>query len=84
MARFLEEGFRVTEQDRVASSAKDKIGQAPVGDHVHDLGSRKMAVAADEDMRVGPALTQVWQETGQNHRILRACGACPGPEVRGD
>src|SRR5205823_1144737 len=43
-----------------------------------------MAVAADQDMRVGPALTQVRQETGQNHGILRACGACPGPEVRCD
>ena len=84
MARFVEEGFRVTEQDRVASEAKDNIGQAPVGDHVQDLGSRTMAVAADADRRGGPALTQVWQETGQNHRSLRACGACPGPEGRCD
>src|SRR5438094_3973539 len=43
-----------------------------------------MAVPADQDMGVGPAMTQVRQETGQNHGILRACGACPGPEVRCD
>ena len=55
-----------------------------MGDHVQDLGGRKMAVAADQDMGVGPALTQVRQETGQNHGILRACGACPRPEARGD
>ena len=84
MARFVEEGFRVTEQDRVASEAKDNIGQAPVGDHVQDLGSRTMAVAADADRRGGPALTPVWQETGQKHRLLRASGAGPGPEGRCD
>ena len=82
MARVLEEGFRVTEQDGVASEAKDTIGQASGGDHVHALGGRDMAVAADEARGVGPALTQVRQETGQNPSMLRACGACPGPAGR--
>src|SRR5207244_1398592 len=41
-----------------------------------------MAVPADQDMGVGPAMTQVRQETGQNNGIFRARGACPGPEVR--
>jgi hypothetical protein len=56
-ARFLEERFRVTEQDSVSGSTKDQIGPAPVGNHVHDLGGREMAVATDQDMSMGPALT---------------------------
>ena len=40
-ARFLEDRFCLTEQDGIAGSAKDKIGQAPVGNHVHDLGVAK-------------------------------------------
>ena len=41
-----------------------------------------MAVSTDQDMGMGPALPQVRQETRQNHGILRARGAYPGPEAR--
>jgi hypothetical protein len=55
--RFLEERFRVTEQDGVPGSTTDTIGPAPVGNHVHALGGRAMAVATDQEMSRGPALT---------------------------
>src|SRR6267143_1200859 len=47
-------------------------------------GPERSAADGDGALRGGAALTQVWQETGQNHRSLRACGACPGPEGRCD
>jgi hypothetical protein len=56
-ARFWEERFRVTEQAGVPGSTKDTIGPAPGGHHVHDLGGRARAVATDQAMSMGPALT---------------------------
>ena len=54
MTRGLDGGSTLAEQDGVASKAKDKIRPAVGGDHVDDLGSSKMTIAADQNMRVGP------------------------------
>ena len=47
MTRGLDGGRCLAEQDGVAREAKDKICPAVGGDHVDDLGSRKMTIAAD-------------------------------------
>lgn len=71
-AGFLHHGGRVAEQDGVPGQAEDAIGQAPVGDDLDHLGCGAMAVSAHQDMGLGPVATEGRQETGHEHRVLRA------------
>ena len=71
----------MTEQDGVASSAKDKIGPASVGNHVDHLRCGDMAIPTSQDMGLGPVMTQGRQETGQNHGMLCASGTGPRTEA---
>ena len=66
----------------MAGSPKDTIGQASGGHHVQDLEGRAMAVAAEQERGVGPAMTPGREATGPHHGMLRARGASPGPEGR--
>ena len=76
-ARLLEGGRSLTEQDRIAREAKDKIGPAVGGDHVDHLRSRKMTIAADQNMGVGPVAPEIRQQPDQDHGIFgpRRAGA---------
>ena len=55
-----------------------------MGDDLHNLWGREMAVATDQNMGVGPVTSEIGQEPGQDHGILCARGTFPGPEARGD
>ena len=60
--RFLAGGNGLAEQDGIAREAKDKIRPAVGGDHIEDLRSGKMTIAADQDMGVGPVAPQIRQQ----------------------
>ncbi len=66
----LDGGRSLAEQDGVAREAKDKIRPAVGGDYIDDLGSSKMTIAADQNMRVGPVAPEIRQQPDQNHRIF--------------
>ena len=67
---LLDGGSGLTEQDGIASEAKDKIRPAVGRDHVDDLGGSKMTIAADQNMGVGPVAPQIRQQPDQNHGIF--------------
>src|SRR5262249_11233942 len=50
----LEGGSGLPQQDGIASKPKDKIRPTPLGDHVDNLGRRKMTIATDQNMGVRP------------------------------
>jgi hypothetical protein len=52
----LADGFGVAEQDRLACEAEDKIDPLPKREHLEHLRGGDMAVAADQDRGLGPAL----------------------------
>ena len=84
LACFLHQGGRLAEQDGVPGQAEDEIGQAPVGDDLNHLGCGAMAVSAHQDMGLGPVATEGRQETGHDHRVLRAGRPRARAEVRHD
>ena len=77
-------GRGLAEQDGIASEAKDKIGPAVGGDHVDDLRGGKMTVAADQDVGVGPVVTQIGQQPDQDHGIFGPGGAGARAQVGRD
>ena len=79
-ARLLHDGCGLAEQDGIASEAKDKIGPAPMGDHVDDLRGGKMAVPADQDMGVGPVAPQI----GRSRTKIMAFSAPGGAGARAE
>ena len=70
-------GSGLAEQDGITSEAKDKIGPAVGGDHVDDLGGGKMTIAADQNMGVGPMVSQIRQQPDQDHGIFGSSRASP-------
>ena len=72
--RFLQDGFGVAEQDRIAGQAEDEIDPVPMGEHLDHLWGGKMAVPPDQDMGPGPVAPQKGEEPYQDHRVLRAGG----------
>jgi len=83
MACFLEDGFGVAEQDRIACEAEDEIDEMPMREYLDHLRGGEMAVAADQDMGLGPVATQKGQEPDQDHRILRTGGPCARAKAGG-
>ena len=67
---LLDGGRGLAEQDGIAREAKDKIGPAVGGDHVEDLGGGKMTIAADQNVGVGPVVSQIRQQPDQDHGIF--------------
>ena len=83
MACFLEDGLGVAEQDRIACEAEDEIDEMPMREYLDHLRGGEMAVAADQDMGLGPVATQQGQEPDQDHRILRTVGPCARAKTGG-
>src|SRR5256885_1642187 len=84
MARLLEGGSGLPEQDGIASKAKDNICPAARGDHVDDLWGGKMTIATDQDVRVGPVASQIRQQADQDHGIFGPGGTGARAQVGGD
>src|SRR5262245_7728293 len=72
--RLLPDGRRLTEQDRIASQAEDKIDPASMGQHLEHLWRSKMAVPTDKDMRPWPVPPEHREETHQDHGIFSPRG----------
>src|SRR5262249_23700581 len=68
--RLLERGGGLPEQDGIAREAKNKIRPTVGGDHIDDLGSRKMTIAADQYVGGGPVAPEIRQEPDQDHGIF--------------
>ena len=84
MACFLEDGFGVAEQDRMACEAEDEIDAMPMRESLDHLrGWRNGYVAADQDRGLGPVATQQGQEPDQDHRMLRTGGPCARAKAGG-
>lgn len=71
--RLLDGGSSLAEQDGIACETEDKIGPAPLRDHVDHFRGGKMTIATDQEVRVWPVVAQIRQEPSQNHGIF-----CPG------
>ena len=84
LACFLHQGGRLAEQDGVPGQAEDEIAPAPVGDDLDHLGCGEMAISTHQDVGLGPVATEIGQETGQDHRVLRAGRPRARAEVRHD
>ena len=82
--RLLDGGSGLAEQDGIASEAKDKIGPAPMRDHVDHLWGGKMTIATDQDVGVGPVAAQIGQEPDQDHGIFGPGGAGARAQVGRD
>jgi hypothetical protein len=82
--RFLEGGRSLAEPDSLACEAKDKVRPAVGGDHVDHLRRRKMTIAADQDMGVGPVAPQIRQQPDQDHGIFGPARAGARTQVRRD
>ena len=83
MACFLEDGLGVAEQDRIACEAEDEIDEMPMREYLDHLRAGEMAVAADQDMGLGPVATQKGQEPDHDHRMLRTVGPCARAKTGG-
>ena len=81
MPRLLHDGCGVTQQDRIAGQAEDKIDQVSMGEHLDHLRCGAMAVPAHQDMGPGPVATQEGEEPHHDHRVLRAGGPCARAEA---
>ena len=60
--RFVDDGYSLAEQDGMACEPEDKIGPAPMRDHVDHLRGGEMTVTADQDVGAWPMVTQIGQK----------------------
>jgi hypothetical protein len=82
-ACFLEDGCGVAEPDRGACEAADAIDEMPLRASLAHLRGGAMAVAADQEMGLGPVATPKGQEPDHDQRMLRAGGPCARAKAGG-
>ncbi len=80
-ACLLHDGCGVAQQDGIACQAEDEIDAVPMGKDLDHLRGRAMAVAAHQDMGLGPVATQEGEESDEDHGLLRADGPCARAEA---